>query len=82
MPGYKSPLEGYENAETLPTTVNADGKSLYNPPGPRSVAYEEFEKPIDPSNNGLIFTVRCTRLPHHLQLVFTLSYSILHVQRA
>ena len=55
MPGYKSPLEGYENAETLPTTVNADGKSLYNPPGPRSAAYEEFEKPIDPSNNGFDF---------------------------
>ncbi|KAL0953717.1 hypothetical protein HGRIS_004907 [Hohenbuehelia grisea] len=55
MSPYKSPLEGYENAEPLPTTVNADGKSLNNPPGPRSAAYDEFPKPIDSSNNGFDF---------------------------
>lgn len=52
---YKSPLEGYESAEPLPTEFNADGKSLYNPPGPRSAAYDEFPRPIDPSNNGFDF---------------------------
>jgi len=53
----KSPLEGYENAEPLPTTINPDGKSLYNPPGPLSSAYEEFPKPIDSSNNGFDFHI-------------------------
>ncbi|KAL0953716.1 hypothetical protein HGRIS_004907 [Hohenbuehelia grisea] len=57
MSPYKSPLEGYENAEPLPTTVNADGKSLNNPPGPRSAAYDEFPKPIDSSNNGFDFHI-------------------------
>lgn len=52
---YKSPLEGYENADPLPDTRNADGKSLYNPPGPKSAAYDEFPKPIDSSNNGFDF---------------------------
>jgi hypothetical protein len=55
MAYYKSPLEGYENAEPLPDTRNADGKSLYNPPGPKSAAYDEFQKPIDSSNNGFDF---------------------------
>ena len=54
-PAYKSPLEGYENAEPLPTDFNADGKSLYNPPGPLSKSYDEFPKPIDSSNNGFDF---------------------------
>ncbi|KAI1796680.1 DOPA-like domain-containing protein [Ganoderma leucocontextum] len=57
MGEYKSPLIGYENAEPLPTTVNADGKSLYNPPGPPSAAYEEFPKPIISSNNGFDFHI-------------------------
>jgi len=57
MTQYKSPLEGYENAEPLPTTINPDGKSLYNPPGPLSKAYEEFPKPIDSSNNGFDFHI-------------------------
>lgn len=52
---WKSPLVGYENAEPLPTTVNPDGKSLYNPPGPKSRAYDEFPEPIDSSNNGFDF---------------------------
>lgn len=52
---WDSPLNGYENAEPLPTTVNQDGKSLYNPPGPKSSAYDEFPKPIDSSNNGFDF---------------------------
>ncbi|KAI0792151.1 DOPA-like domain-containing protein [Abortiporus biennis] len=54
---YKSPLDGYENAEPLPTEFNADGKSLYNPPGPKSAAYDEFPKPIDSSNNGFDFHI-------------------------
>lgn len=49
---WESPLKGYENAEPLPTTINADGKSLYNPPGPQSAAYDEFPNPINPSNNA------------------------------
>lgn len=54
---WESPLEGFENAEPLPEKFNADGKSLYNPPGPRSSAYDEFPKPIDPSNNGFDFHI-------------------------
>jgi hypothetical protein len=52
---WESPLKGYENADSLPTTINTDGKSLYNPPGPKSAAYDEFPKPIDSSNNGFDF---------------------------
>lgn len=52
---YKSPLAGYENAEPLPMTLNADGKSFFNPPGPRSAAYDDFPAPIDSSNNGFDF---------------------------
>jgi len=54
---YDSPLQGYENAQPLPTTLNADGKSLFNPPGPKSTAYDRFPPPIDPSNNGFDFHV-------------------------
>ncbi|KAI0766959.1 DOPA-like domain-containing protein [Trametes elegans] len=53
----KSPLKGYENAEPLPTTINPDGKSFYNPPGPRSSAYDEFPQPIESSNNGFDFHI-------------------------
>ena len=52
---YKSPLVGYENAEPLPTQYNADGKSLYNPPGPKSSSYDVFPDPIKSSNNGFDF---------------------------
>jgi hypothetical protein len=52
---YNSPLQGYENLEPLPTATNPDRKSLYNPPGPKSSAYDEFPKPIDPSKNGFDF---------------------------
>lgn len=58
MASYISPLIGYENAPPLPTTVNADGKSLTNLPnedGKLSEAYEKFVKPIDSSNNGFDF---------------------------
>ncbi|PCH44172.1 hypothetical protein WOLCODRAFT_26527 [Wolfiporia cocos MD-104 SS10] len=54
---WKSPLEGYENAEPLPATINPDGKSLYNPPGPLSASYNDFPKPIDSSNNGFDFHI-------------------------
>jgi hypothetical protein len=58
---WDSPLKGYENAEPLPTNVlNADGNSLYNPPGPKSAAYEEFPKPIDSSHNGFDFHGGCS----------------------
>jgi len=54
---YKSPLVGYENADQLPDTRNADGKSLYNPPGPTSAAYDEFQKPIRKFSNGFDFHI-------------------------
>ncbi|KAF9466072.1 DOPA-like domain-containing protein [Collybia nuda] len=57
MTFWKSPLEGYENTKPLPNTVNPDGKSLFNPPGDKSTAYEEFPPPINPSNNGFDFHV-------------------------
>ncbi|TFK39783.1 DOPA-like domain-containing protein [Crucibulum laeve] len=60
MPPWKSPLEGYENAEPLPTTLNPDGKSLCNPPAAKSIAYDEFPKPIISSNNGFDFHVYYT----------------------
>ena len=56
----KSPLEGYENAEPLPSTVNPDGKSLFNPGKggqPLSDSYTTFPKPIDSSNNGFDFHI-------------------------
>jgi len=59
MSQWQSLSAGYKNAEPLPTTINPDGKSLYNPPGPRSAAYEEFPKPIDPSKNGFDFHSEC-----------------------
>ena len=61
MSQYPSLLAGYENAEPLPTTYNADGKSLTNIPGPRSTAYDDFPKPIDSSNNGFDFHSTLTR---------------------
>jgi DOPA 4,5-dioxygenase len=55
MPDWISPLKGYEKADPLPSTVNADGKSLFNPPGPKSATYDEFPKPIESSHGGFDF---------------------------
>ncbi|KAI0741972.1 DOPA-like domain-containing protein [Daedaleopsis nitida] len=57
MSPYKSLLEDYKEAEPLPTTFNADGKSYYNLPGPRSTAYEEFPKPINSTNSAFDFHI-------------------------
>ncbi|KDR80746.1 hypothetical protein GALMADRAFT_222345 [Galerina marginata CBS 339.88] len=55
---WKSPLDGFDNLPPLPTDVNPDGKSLYNPPGTtKSVAYDQFLPPILPSNNGFDFHI-------------------------
>ncbi|KAH6915998.1 DOPA-like domain-containing protein [Coprinopsis sp. MPI-PUGE-AT-0042] len=57
---HKSPLEGYESAPPLPTTLNADGKSLDNGTLDNqklSDSYERFPDPIDSSNNGFDFHV-------------------------
>lgn len=55
---HPNPLAGYESAETLPDTINPDGKSLYNPPSEKlSSAYESFPLPIDSSNNGFDFHI-------------------------
>jgi len=55
---YKSPMADWNgNREPLPTTTNADGKSLTNVPGPISLAYEEFPDPIDSSNNAFDFHI-------------------------
>ncbi len=55
MSQYKSPLEGYEDADPLPDTINPDGKSLYNPPGPKSSSYDAFPEPFRKENNGFDF---------------------------
>lgn len=53
---HKSPLEGYQNLEPLPTSFNPDGKSLSNPvTGIKSTTYDVFPQPIDSSNNGFDF---------------------------
>jgi DOPA 4,5-dioxygenase len=59
MNQWPSLLEGYEGAEPLPTALNPDGKSMYNPPGPHSAAYDEFPKQIDPTQNGIDFHSEC-----------------------
>lgn len=64
---WKSPLEGFENLEPLPTTINSDGKSLYNPPGPKSASYDEFPEPIDSSNNGFDFHSMRYLKPYNLE---------------
>ncbi|KAG0709344.1 DOPA-like domain-containing protein [Suillus ampliporus] len=47
------------------------GKSLYNPPGPRSAAYDEFPKQFDPSKNGFDFHmtqfITCPAVPAQAQ---------------
>lgn len=68
MSDYGNPLAGYENAEPLPDTINPDGKSLYNPPGPLSKAYEEFPDPLDKNNNGFDF--------HSTSLSYATRFSI------
>ncbi|KAG2042618.1 hypothetical protein BDR03DRAFT_943830 [Suillus americanus] len=72
MTQWPSLLAGYEGAEPLPTTFNPDGKSLYNPPGPRSAAYDEFPKQFDPSKNG--FDFHSERLYHYMLLVFRFDH--------
>lgn len=62
---WESPLKGFEGAEPLPTNFDTDGKSLYNPPGPRSTSYDEFPKPIDSSNNGFDFHSKSAILLSH-----------------
>ena len=53
---YPNPLEGFEGADPLPDTFNADGKSLVNPQtGKLSGSYEVFPPPIDSLNNGFDF---------------------------
>lgn len=52
---WKSPLQGFENADPLPTELNPDGKSLFNPGTTKSAAYDHFPPPIDSSNNGFDF---------------------------
>ncbi len=80
---WKSPLVGYENAEPLPTTVNPDGKSLYNPPGPKSLAYDEFPEPIDSSNNGFDFhSERIRAYMSFTSNLITYSLSLLHAGRS
>lgn len=44
-----------QETEPPPTTLNPDGKSLHNPPGTKSAAYDLFPPPIDSSNNGFDF---------------------------
>ncbi|KAF5383511.1 hypothetical protein D9615_003617 [Tricholomella constricta] len=57
MATRKSPLEGYENAEPLSSTLNPD-RSLYNPStNAKSSAYDRFPQPIDSSNNGFDFHI-------------------------
>lgn len=68
MSDYGNPLAGYESAEPLPDTINPDGKSLYNPPGPLSKAYEEFPDPLDKNNNGFDF--------HSTSFSYATRYSI------
>ncbi|RPA92385.1 hypothetical protein L873DRAFT_1817707 [Choiromyces venosus 120613-1] len=49
---YPSPLAGYENEPPLPTTLNSDSRSVYNPEtGKLSAAYEKFPEPIDNGQN-------------------------------
>ncbi|KAJ7670057.1 DOPA-like domain-containing protein [Mycena polygramma] len=54
---WSSPLAGYENAEPLPNVLGKDGQALYNPPAPRSSAYERFVPPINQQTNGFDFHI-------------------------
>lgn len=95
MSPWKSPLKGYENAEPLPTTLNSDGKSLYNPPGTKSPSYDEFPKPIDSSNNGFDFhstslaiqrrvnpSWDLKEMPRSMLIISVSTFSILFANRA
>jgi hypothetical protein len=75
---FKSPLEGYENADPLPTTFNADEKSLFNPPGPRSEAYEKFLPPINPSKNGFDFHSKSSKAQSIVAVSDTTTSSLLY----
>lgn len=78
----KSPLVGYENAEPLPTTFNADGKSYYNPPAPRSAAYDDFPAPIESANNGFDFHSESSALLQCISENQTYRASLLSPRRA
>lgn len=77
---WKSPLVGYENSEPLPTTINADGKSLYNPPGPLSAAYETFPDPIVSTRNGFDFHSTCIAPP--LRCALTRESAVYYMQNS
>ena len=49
---YPSPLTGYESRPDLPDTLNPDGKSYTNPPGPLSPAYTTFTSGITNGTRG------------------------------
>jgi len=51
------------HTDPLPTTLNPDGKSLYNPPGTKSTAYDLFPPPIVSSNNGPGFDFHIYYMP-------------------
>lgn len=74
---YADLLGSYANAEPLPDTINPDGKSLYNPPGPLSPTYDTFPHPIDSSNNGFDFHGASSlfNLKRHLITVCSLLYA-------
>ncbi|KZV93152.1 hypothetical protein EXIGLDRAFT_613391 [Exidia glandulosa HHB12029] len=58
MASYPSPLADWNGTrEPLPTTINEDGKSLVNLPGPRSGAYDAFPKGFQPNKNGFDFHI-------------------------
>ncbi|KAL1842255.1 hypothetical protein VTJ49DRAFT_5733 [Mycothermus thermophilus] len=53
IPGYPSPLAGYEGLPPLPEERNEDGKSFKNPQtGVLSSAYEKFPEPLDNGRRG------------------------------
>ncbi|CAG8373533.1 unnamed protein product [Penicillium salamii] len=66
---YPSPLEGYENLEPLSEEKNEDGKSLKNPEGVLSKAYEEFPDPLSKGREGG-FDIHIYHFQvHHAQLL-------------
>jgi hypothetical protein len=56
IPGYPSPLAGYEGLPPLPDERNEDGKSFKNPQtGVLSTAYERFPEPLDNGRRGGLY---------------------------
>jgi len=66
-----------DSTEPLPTTLNPDGKSLYNPPGPKSTAYDLFPQPIDSSNNGFDFHSKHPTILIHL--IYTIASEVYYM---